>query len=61
MNDAEINDPELREAIRKFRDDELGHLDTGLKHDAEKAPFYNIFKEASKAGTRLAIWLSTRI
>ena len=27
---------ELLEVIQKFRDDEMEHHDTGLKHDAEK-------------------------
>lgn len=27
---------ELLEIIKKFRDDEMEHHDTGLKHDAEK-------------------------
>eukprot|EP01114_Cavostelium_apophysatum_P017742 TRINITY_DN5341_c0_g1_i1.p1 TRINITY_DN5341_c0_g1~~TRINITY_DN5341_c0_g1_i1.p1 ORF type:complete len:219 (-),score=19.23 TRINITY_DN5341_c0_g1_i1:59-715(-) len=62
LNDAgHFQDSELRDSIRKFRDDELHHLETGLKHDAERAFMYEPLKEAAKAGTRLAIWLSTRI
>jgi ubiquinone biosynthesis monooxygenase Coq7 len=54
-------DQELKQTIRTFRDDELEHLDTGLQHDAQKTPFYEVFTSAIKAGTRAAIWLSERI
>ena len=33
---------ELRKTIREFRDDELEHLETGIKWDAEKAPTYKM-------------------
>ena len=28
----------------KFRDDELDHLDTGVEHDGENAPGYELMK-----------------
>ena len=34
--ESEIDEPELRDVIRKFRDDELSHLDTALNNNAEK-------------------------
>lgn len=52
---------ELIEVIRKFRDEELEHLNIGLKHDAEKAPMYSALSEVIKFGCRGAIWLSERI
>jgi len=65
MNDQgyteESEDLELKKSIKEFRDEELGHLNIGLKHDAEKTPFYEAFTSVIKAGTRTAIWLSTRI
>lgn len=55
------DDPALREAIEKFRQDELEHRDTALKHEAEQAPAYPLLSAAIKSGSRLAIWLSERI
>ncbi|CAL1526305.1 unnamed protein product [Lymnaea stagnalis] len=51
----------LLETVKKFRDDELHHHDTGLQHDAEKAPFYNVLSQAIKIGCKGAIWVSERI
>jgi ubiquinone biosynthesis monooxygenase Coq7 len=60
---AQLGDDEtaLREKITTFRNDELHHRDEALKAQAENAPGYPVLKEAIKAGTRLAIWLSKRI
>ena len=52
---------ELRGIVAEFRDDELGHRDTGLAEGAEAMAGYAPFSVAVKAGTRLAIWLSERI
>ena len=52
---------ELKEIIKQCRDDELEHLDTGLKHDAEKAPLYEGLSQVIKLGCRSAIWLSERV
>jgi len=51
----------LKETCVKFREDELAHRDTGLEHGAEQAPGYEVLSGAIKAGSRLAIWLSTRV
>ncbi len=55
------DEAELRALIEEFRDDELGHRDTGLAEGAEDMAGYEPFTRAVKAGTRLAIWLSERI
>ena len=52
---------ELMKTLSKFRDEEMEHHDTGLEHDAEKAPFYKILSSSIKAGCKAAIWLSERI
>ena len=57
----EGEETELCETFEKFRAEELEHRDTGLEHGAEQAPGYEILSGAVKAGSRLAIWLSTRI
>ncbi len=54
-------DPELRETVLAFRDDELAHRETALAHGAEDALGYDLISGAVKAGSRIAIWLSTRL
>ncbi|XP_010629930.1 5-demethoxyubiquinone hydroxylase, mitochondrial isoform X1 [Fukomys damarensis] len=52
---------ELLQLIKKFRDEELEHHDTGLSHDAELAPAYAVLKTVIQAGCRAAIYLSERL
>lgn len=54
------DETELRGAIEKFRAEEIEHRDTALAAGAEEAPAYEALTSAIKAGSRLAIWLSTR-
>lgn len=58
LGDAE---PALREAIVEFRADELAHRDAALAHGAADSPGYEAIAAVVKAGSRLAIWLSTRL
>ncbi|XP_057634461.1 5-demethoxyubiquinone hydroxylase, mitochondrial [Chionomys nivalis] len=51
---------ELLQVIKKFRDEELEHHDTGLDHDAELAPAYDLLKRVIQAGCSAAIYLSER-
>lgn len=51
----------LKDTCVQFREDELAHRDTGLEHGAEQTPGYEVLTGAIKAGSRLAIWLSTRV
>ncbi len=55
------DEDDLRKTIEQFRAEELAHRDTGLAHGAEHAPAYPVLNRAIKDGTRLAIWLSTRL
>jgi ubiquinone biosynthesis monooxygenase Coq7 len=55
------DEADLRATIEKFRADEIEHKDEALAHGAEGAPGYELLTGAVKAGSRLAIWLSTRI
>ncbi|AXB75147.1 demethoxyubiquinone hydroxylase family protein [Novosphingobium sp. P6W] len=54
-------DPELGEAILKFRDEERQHRDAALAAGAEKAPAYPLLFHAIRMGCRAAIKLSERI
>jgi ubiquinone biosynthesis monooxygenase Coq7 len=55
------DEAKLRDTIEEFRREEVAHRDEGLAHGAEQAPGYEVLSAAIKAGSRLAIWLSTRI
>lgn len=54
-------DADLAAIVADFRADEIAHRDTALKHGAAEAPGFPVLSAAIKAGSRLAIWLSTRI
>ncbi|MGY8998265.1 MAG: demethoxyubiquinone hydroxylase family protein [Alphaproteobacteria bacterium] len=51
----------LRTIIEEFRADEQEHHDTALEHGAADAPAHDLLTGAVRTGTRLAIWLSTRV
>jgi 3-demethoxyubiquinol 3-hydroxylase len=54
-------DPALRETILSFRDDEIAHRDLAIAHGAEEAAGYEFLTSFIKTGSRIAIWLSTRL
>jgi len=56
-----VKHEQLIKTISKFRDDEQEHHDTGLEHDAEQAPAYQLLTSTIKLGCDGAIWLSERI
>jgi len=52
---------ELKSTIDEFRAEEVEHRDIGLAHGAEGAIAYPLLSGAIQAGSKLAIWLSTRL
>jgi ubiquinone biosynthesis monooxygenase Coq7 len=54
------SDPALAGTLERFRRDEVGHREEALEAGAAEAPGYELLSAAIKAGSRLAIWLSTR-
>lgn len=58
LDDSEA---ELRDAITRFRDEELHHRDVALAHGAREAPGYRLLSAAIKAGCRAAIAISERV
>jgi 3-demethoxyubiquinol 3-hydroxylase len=54
-------EPALRQTIEEFRADELRHRDAAIEHGATEALGYDLISAVVKAGSRVAIWLSTRI
>ena len=55
------DEAELRATVEKFRAEEIAHRDEALASGAEQAPAYEALTRAIKAGSKLAIWLSTRL
>jgi ubiquinone biosynthesis monooxygenase Coq7 len=55
------NEADLKRTIEEFRRDEIAHRDLGLEHGAREAPAHDLLTAAVKVGSKLAIWLSTRI
>jgi ubiquinone biosynthesis monooxygenase Coq7 len=54
-------DPALKHTILAFRDEELAHRQRAIEHGAMDTLGYDLLSGAIKTGSRLAIWLSTRI
>jgi ubiquinone biosynthesis monooxygenase Coq7 len=54
------SEPLLRDRIASFRADELRHRDTALAEGAAESIAFELISAVAKAGSRLAIWLSTR-
>jgi len=60
---AALGDDEagLRATVEKFRAEEIVHRDEALASGAEQTPGYEALTRVIKTGSKLAIWLSTRI
>ena len=58
LGDAE---PALKQTILAFGDEELAHRQRAIEHGAMETLGYDLVSGVIKAGSRLAIWLSTRI
>ena len=52
---------ELLTVLQRHRDEELGHLETGLEQGAEQAPLYSAISGVIRAGCTLAIEAAKRI
>lgn len=61
IRQPEVTGPDLQKTLTQFRDEEMEHHDTGLAHDAEQAPFYEVLSGVIRVGCKAAIWLSARI
>jgi len=58
MENQETVNEEILQTIKKFRDEEQEHHDTGIDHGAEQAPFYQALTNVIKFGCRTAITIS---
>src|SRR6266567_4595688 len=54
-------DPALSETIQSFRAEELAHRAVAIEHGATEVLGYELISAVVKTGSRLAIWLSTRL
>lgn len=55
------DETELRATVEKFRAEEIEHKNEALAFGAEQAPAYEALTRVIKTGSKLAIWLSTRV
>lgn len=57
-NPEKTDNNEIMETIKKFRDEEQEHHDTGIDHGAEQTPFYRTLTNVIKVGCKTAIKIS---
>ena len=55
------SDPELKDVIDQFREDEIGHKQTAIEQGAHEAPGYSVLSAIVKLGCRAAIRISEKI
>ncbi len=55
------DDPELKDVIDRFREDEIGHKETAIGQGAREAPGYPVLSALIKIGCRAAIRISEKI
>ena len=58
---AHGTEPELTALVARFGADETAHKDEALALGAREAPGYALLTSAIKTGSRIAIWLSSRV
>ena len=61
ISDDQKEHNDMIELLSKFRDDEQHHHDTGLKHDAEQAPAYQLLTNVIENTCKLAIKIAEKI
>ena len=57
----QIDEKELKEKIKKFREDELHHKDVAYEEGATKKGFYSILDKIIKTGSKIAINISEKV
>ncbi len=55
------DEEELKNVVKRFRQEELEHKDLGIQHGARNASGYALLSTAVKSASRIAIWLSKRV
>jgi len=55
------DEKELKEKIKKFRQDELDHKDMAYEHGATKKGLFSVLDKVIKTSSRIAIAISEKI
>jgi len=61
LNQLQSDEKNLKEKIKKFRDDELHHKDIAYENGANKEGVYYFFDKIIKTGSKIAISISEKI
>ena len=61
INQLDSDEKELKEKIKKFREDELHHKDVAYEEGATKKGFYSILDKIIKTGSKIAINISEKV
>ena len=61
INQLDSDENDLKEKIKKFREDEIHHKDIAYEEGATKKGIYSILDKAIKTGSKIAINLSEKI
>jgi len=61
INELDSDEKVLKEKIKKFRDDELHHIDIAYEQGANKKGLYAILDKIIKTGSKVAINISEKI
>ena len=61
INQLDSDEKDLKEKIKKFRDDELHHKDIAYESGASKEGLYFILDKIIKTGSKIAINISEKI
>jgi len=61
INELDSDEKFLKEKIKKFRDDELHHIDIAYEQGASKKGLYSILDKIIKIGSKVAINISEKI
>jgi ubiquinone biosynthesis monooxygenase Coq7 len=61
MLERRYDESEFLDIVKQNRDEELEHLDTGMQHNAEQAPFYQALSTAIQTGCKASVWLAQRV
>ena len=61
IEDLGEREPELRETVRQFREDELGHKHTAEEEGAREAPGYRLLSRAIRLGCKAAIRVAEKV
>ena len=61
INELQSDEKNLKEKIKKFRNDEIHHKNIAYDNGASKKGFYSIFDKIIKTGSKIAINISEKI